>query len=79
MILTNISDTTDSYYDAVRVLKNYRNAEVLQFSLINLTALHLALIQEQPRYVALVMKPIDIDINFVRKFMILSTNLDTDV
>ncbi len=78
VVLTNISDTTDAYYDAVRLIRDYRNAEVIQFTTTGLTALQTTLIAEQPRYAAIVMKPIDIDINFVRSFLIMSTNLDSD-
>ncbi len=78
LILTTIADTNDLYYEAAKTLKNYRNGNILIFNTNNLPQLQLQLTQIKPRYVALVMQPQEIDINFVRKFLMLSTYIDTD-
>ncbi len=78
LILTTISDTTDGYYQAVRLLRDYRNAQVVQFDPNNVIALHPILSGIAPRYVALVMRPAEIYINFVRQFLVLSTQMDDD-
>jgi len=78
VVLTNISDTSDAWYEPVRALRNYRNAQVEQFSMQDLNSLQSNLAAIQPRYVAIVLKPGDIDINFVRKFLMLSTRMDND-
>jgi hypothetical protein len=78
VILTSVSDTNDAYYQTVQVLRNYRNAQVIQFNPSNLNTLLPVLIGIAPRYVAVVIKPIDLHINFIRKFMMMSTQLDND-
>ena len=78
VVLTSISDTTDSYYQAVLALKNYRNAQVIQFNPSDVNAILPTLISAAPRYVAVVVKPIELYINFVRQFLMMSTNVDSD-
>lgn len=78
LVLTTITDTNDTYYQAAKLLKNYRNGSILTFSPANLPALQAQLTQIKPRYVALVMRPQEIDINFVRRFFMLSTYIDPD-
>ncbi|PKP20312.1 MAG: hypothetical protein CVU05_09445 [Bacteroidetes bacterium HGW-Bacteroidetes-21] len=78
VILTTLSDTTDAYYDAVRIIRDYRNAEVITYNPANVNAVLTSLTIAQPRYVAIVLKPIELDINLVRRILIMSTNLDSD-
>lgn len=78
LVLCSIADTNDSYYQAALLLKNYRNGSLLFFSTNNLPLLQSQLTQVKPRYVALVMRPEEIDINFVRRFFMLSTYIDPD-
>lgn len=78
LILTTVTDTTDTYYSVVKRLQNYRQGQVLQFNANDVQSLFTNLFIIKPRYVALVMKPVEIDINFVRKFLMLSTNIDPD-
>lgn len=77
VILTNIPKA-DPYYQAVTALKNYRAATVITFDPSDLDSLLPTLQASKPRYVALVMKPIDIHINFTREFLMMSTNVDPD-
>ncbi|MFH2096541.1 MAG: T9SS type A sorting domain-containing protein [Bacteroidota bacterium] len=78
VVLTTINDTTDAYYDAVRTIRDYRNAQVIQFNAAEIDSLIPVLTAIQPRYAAIVLEPMDMDINFVRKFMMMSTQLDSD-
>lgn len=78
LVLTTVTDTSDLYYQAAVTLKNHRNAQLLTFNPVLIDTLLPTLQTLGPRYVALVMKPGEIHINFVRKFLMMSTNLDPD-
>ncbi|MCF8370220.1 MAG: T9SS type A sorting domain-containing protein [Bacteroidales bacterium] len=78
VVLTTIMDTTDAYYEVVHAVEYYRNAPVIQFSASNINGLLPVLSILQPRYAAIVVKPLELDINFVRKFLMMSTQLDSD-
>jgi len=78
VILTTVSDTTDPFYQAVRVLRDYRSAQVVVFDPLAINSLVPTLIDLSPRYVAVVLKPIELHINFVREFLMMSTQLDSD-
>jgi len=77
IILTNI-DQSDSYYLTVQALQNHRNAVVVNFDPTDVWAIKDLLKQHNARYVAIILKPIDININFVREFLMMSTELDDD-
>lgn len=77
VVLTTIDDT-DPYYPAVQTLSTYRSAQVIHFSPNSINDLLPTLINLAPRYAAIVLKPIELDINFVRRFLMMSTNLDDD-
>ncbi len=77
IILTNIPES-DSYYKTVAKLKEYRNAEILTFEPEKVETIKSILIKKKPDYAAIILKPIDLDINFVRKFVMLSTEIDDD-
>ncbi|GAB4284176.1 MAG: hypothetical protein Kow0068_09220 [Marinilabiliales bacterium] len=78
IVLTTVSDTTNSYYQAAKTLSLYRNAQIYQIDTGNFTGILSTLMSAQPRYVAIVLKPDELDINFVRKFLMTSTQLDSD-
>ena len=78
IILTTINDTTDAYYQAVQTLSDYRNAQVITFDAGNVDALLPVLCNIEPRYVAVILKPLELHINLVRQFLMMSTNLDAD-
>jgi hypothetical protein len=78
VVLTTVSDSSDSYYAAVESLAAYRNAQIIHFNQLNLNGLLLELQSIEPDYAAIVMKPIELDINFVRRFLMMSTHLDED-
>ncbi len=77
VIVTTVSPG-DPYYDAVQALSTYRSAQVVHFSADSINDLIPTLTALAPRYVAVVLKPIELDINFVRQFLVMSTNLDSD-
>ena len=77
IILTSV-DENDPYYDAVQALKDYRKGQVVKFDPTNVDAILPTLKDLQPRYVVVVVKPLEMYINFVRDFMMMSTNLDED-
>lgn len=77
IVLTNISDV-DPYYPAVTAISDYRDADIIQFDPADITSLLTTLQSIEPRYAAIVMKPIDIHINFIREFLMMSTNIDDD-
>lgn len=78
LVLTTAHDTSDHYRHAADTLAAYHGASVMVFSPDSLSSLFSQLAVINPRYVALVMKPIEIHINFIRSFMMLSTQLDSD-
>ncbi len=78
VVLCSTSDTTDTYFQAAQTLKNYRGGQLINFNPAQVDSLLPVLTTLAPRYVAIVLKPIELDINFVRKFLMMSTNLDTD-
>jgi len=78
VIATTISDTTDPWYEPVRVLRDYRNAEVVTFEVQLIDFLIPAMINTEARYVAVIVRPEELDINLVRKFLVMSTMIDSD-
>jgi len=79
VVLTSISDTTDDYYDAVQALSDYRSAQIITFDPNDIDALLPVLTGIEPRYAAVVLKPLELNINLVREFLMMSTNIDDDV
>ncbi|MBU0765333.1 MAG: T9SS type A sorting domain-containing protein [Bacteroidetes bacterium] len=77
-VLTPESDTTTDYYEAAQILAAYRSAQIIQFDIGSTANLAGVLAPLEPRYIAIVADPIDIDINFVRQFLMMSAELDDD-
>ncbi|MEI6124837.1 MAG: T9SS type A sorting domain-containing protein [Bacteroidota bacterium] len=77
VVLTTVN-SSDPYYAAAQALSTYRSAPIVHFSPDSITDLIPILTSLAPRYVAVVIKPIQLDINFVRKFLVMSTNIDSD-
>ncbi len=78
VIATTISDTTDPWFEPARVLREYRNAEVVTFEVNLIDFLIPAMITHNARYVAVIVRPEELDINLVRKFLMMSTMVDSD-
>ncbi len=77
IVLTTVS-SSDPYYQAAQTLATYRNAQIIHFNADSINALIPVLQNIQPRYVAVVLKPIELNINFVRQFLMMSTRIDAD-
>jgi hypothetical protein len=77
IVLTSF-DSSDPYYQAAQTISLYRNATIIQFNPDNLDVILPILVTTNPRYVAVVIKPNQLDINFVRRFLMMSTQLDSD-
>jgi len=78
VILTSTTDTTEAWFEPVRILRDYRNAQVLPVNPTNVLSALPSLLANPPRYVAIVVKPEELTINFVREFLMMSTQLDND-
>lgn len=78
VIVTSVTDTNDLYYDAAEILRDYRSAQVITFNPNDVNALLPVLTTLAPRYVAVVIRPEELHINFVRQFLMMSTLLDAD-
>ncbi len=78
IVLTTISDITDDFFHATYALSDYRDAEIVIFDPDNVNLILPTLISLEPRYVAVVCKPEELSINFIRQFMMMSTMLDDD-
>ncbi|MCX6230635.1 MAG: T9SS type A sorting domain-containing protein [Bacteroidetes bacterium] len=77
-IVLSTVGSTDPFYQAAQTLATYRNAQIIVFNPDSVNNILPALISIQPRYVAVVIKPIQLHINFIRQFLMMSTNLDND-
>jgi len=77
VVLTTV-DNGDPYYQAAQTLATYRSAQIIHFSPDSINELLPLLTSLQPRYVAIVLKPSELYINFVRQFLMMSTQLDSD-
>jgi len=78
IVLTTVDDITDDYFHAAYAISDYRNAEIITFDPENISAILPTLISLEPRYVAVVCKPEELYINFIRQFLMMSTQLDED-
>ena len=78
IVLCSVSDTADDYYHAAKILSTYRNAQIIHFNPETVEYILPTLMNIAPRYVAVVCKPTELYINFIRRFMMLSTQLDGD-
>jgi hypothetical protein len=77
VILTNLPPS-DAYYQAVTVLQGHRKATVVTFKDGDYPGILTRLKQLKPEFVAIVAKPITIDVNFGYRILELATKLDDD-
>jgi hypothetical protein len=78
IVLSTVDNITDDYFHAVYAISDYRNADIIYFDPENVEAILPELINIAPRYVAVVCKPEELHINFIREFLMMSTLLDDD-
>lgn len=69
---------SDPFYQALLLLQDFRQATILHFDPADLSGLLDKLKEIKPRYLALIMKPLELDINFARRFLMISTQVDDD-
>src|SRR5579863_9205516 len=72
------AERDDSYHAVARRLAELRNGEIVAGDFRQLPALLPVLQQKQPHYVAVIVRPGDLDINMARAFLKLSTQVDDD-
>lgn len=77
LVLAGVPET-DEYYAAAARLAEHREAKVVSVNPTDLGALEQVLKEEKPAQVALVLRPEVIDTNYVRRFLLLSTQTDDD-
>jgi hypothetical protein len=77
IVLTNLPES-DPYYAAARRLAGEHDGVIVPFDPTRMLALRRKLSQLIPRYVALVLRPQDVDLNLQRQMLALSTRMDDD-
>ncbi len=77
-LILDLAGADDPYHAAARRLAELRNGEIVGGDRQQLSALLDVLKDKQPRYVAVVVRPGDLDINLARAFLKLSTQVDDD-
>jgi hypothetical protein len=77
-LVLDLAGHADPYHAAARRLAELRNGEIVAVNRERLPALLEIIKQKQPRYVALVVRPGDLDVNLARSFLKLSTQVDDD-
>jgi hypothetical protein len=68
----------DPYHAAARVLAEHHRAEIVAFDPANVEPLRAVLARTEPRHVALVLRPEQLDFVFQRRFLQLATEVDDD-
>src|SRR5436309_5748369 len=68
----------DASYQAATRLAAHRSAIIVPLDLKNLNAFRDALRQKPPRYVAVVIRPEELDYDLARRFLVMATQLDDD-
>jgi Flp pilus assembly protein TadD len=77
-IVADAVGTNDAFYRVAERLAAHRRGKIISLDLENLNALREALRQTPPRYVAVVLRPEQLEYDFARKFLVMATQLDDD-
>lgn len=77
IVLTHAS-RGDPWFTVAEKLAGWRKAQVVPFKPEELASLRRRISALQPRYVAIVLKPQEMDVNFHRRMLVLSTQMDDD-
>jgi len=77
VVVTTVG-SSDPYYVVAQALAAHRGGTILEFDVSDLPSLMEALKGAGARYVAVVVRPLEMDINFNRAFIMNSTTLDDD-
>lgn len=68
----------DRYHEAAEALAAFRGGEVVTFDPADVEAVEADLAGRRARYVAVVVRPEDMDVNLVRRVLLMSTRMDDD-
>src|SRR5438093_11654480 len=77
-IVADAVGKNDAFYRAATRLAAHRSAIIVPLDLKNLNAFRDALRQKPPRYVAVVIRPEELDYDLARRFLVMATQLDDD-
>jgi hypothetical protein len=77
-LIVDLAGADDPYYAAAKRLEELRGGEVVSADVHDLTPLKAVFSNKQPRYVAVVVRPDDFDVNLARRFLKLATEVDED-
>jgi len=77
VVLTDLAES-DPYFEAVRQLQAYRSAQVVRFPTGNVAEAIGAIRQARPEFVAVVVRPETLDINFAYDMLEMSAKVDDD-
>lgn len=77
-IVVDLVGPNDPYYAAAECVAKLRGGEIVSSDLQHFPDLLETLRAKQPHYVAVVVRPDDLDVNLARRFLKLSTEIDED-
>ena len=77
-VVVELVGARDGYYAAAKRLAELRDGEIVSADAKDLSPLVKTLQQKRPRYVAVVVRPEQFDINLARSFLKLATQIDDD-
>src|SRR5688572_5712169 len=77
-VIVELVGASDGYYAAAKRLVELRDGEIVSADVKDLSPLLKTLQQQRPRYVAVVVRPEQFDINLARSFLKLATQVDED-
>ena len=77
VVLTNL-DKKDPYFEAAQTLADAHQGTIIRFRPDKVEIIRAKVAKADPRYVAVVLRPEDIDINLQRYMLKLSTSMDDD-
>ena len=77
-IVADAVGRNDAFYRVAERLAAHRRGSIVPLDLKNLNAFRDALRQKSPRYVAVVIRPEELDYDLARRFLVMATQLDDD-
>src|SRR5207249_3370644 len=77
-IVADAVGKSDEFYKVAERLAAHRRGKIVSLDIDNLNAFRDALRQKPPRYVAVVIRPEQLDYDLARRFLVMATQLDDD-
>src|SRR5437773_4406016 len=77
-IVADAVGKNDAFYRAAERLAAHRRGKIVSLDIANLSAFRDALRQKPPHYVAVVLRPEQLDYVLARKFLVMATQIDDD-